>query len=143
MDYYGIGWLIALIVLLVIELITLGLTTIWFAGGALVALIAALCGAPFWLQFTLFLIVSVVLLFVTRPIAVKYWNKDRIKTNADGLVGQTALVIEEIDNIKAKGAVSVNGLEWTARTADNSVIEKDKVVVIKEIQGVKLIVENK
>lgn len=143
MDYYGIGWLIALIALLVIELITLGLTTIWFAGGALVALIAALCGAPFWLQFTLFLIVSVVLLFVTRPIAVKYWNKDRIKTNADGLVGQTALVIEEIDNIKAKGAVSVNGLEWTARTADNSVIEKDKVVVIKEIQGVKLIVENK
>lgn len=143
MDYYGIGWLIALIVLLVIELITLGLTTIWFAGGALVALIAALCGAPFWLQFTLFLIVSAILLFVTRPIAVKYWNKDRIKTNADGLVGQTALVIEEIDNIKAKGAVSVNGLEWTARTADNSVIEKDKVVVIKEIQGVKLIVENK
>lgn len=143
MDYYGIGWLIALIALLIIELITLGLTTIWFAGGALIALIAALCGAPFWLQFTLFLVVSAILLFVTRPIAVKYWNKDRIKTNADGLVGQTALVIEEIDNIKAKGAVSVNGLEWTARTADNSIIEKDKVVVIKEIQGVKLIVENK
>ncbi len=143
MDYYGIGWLAALIILLIVEVITLGLTTIWFAGGALIALVAALCGAPFWLQITLFIIVSVVLLVVTRPIAMRYWNKDRIKTNADSLVGQTALVIEEIDNLKAKGAVSVNGLEWTARTADNTVIEKDKVVVIKEIQGVKLIVESK
>ncbi len=143
MDYYGILWLAALIVLLIVELLTMGLTTIWFAGGALIALIAALCGAPLWLQIVLFIVVSIVLLLVTRPIAMKYWNKDRIKTNAESLIGQTALVTEEIDNLKAKGVVTVNGNEWTARSADNRLIPKDAVVIIKEIQGVKLLVEEK
>lgn len=143
MDYYGILWLAALIVLLIVEFLTMGLTTIWFAGGALIALIAALCGAPLWLQIVLFIVVSIVLLLVTRPIAMKYWNKDRIKTNAESLIGQTALVTEEIDNLKAKGVVIVNGNEWTARSADNRLISKDAVVIIKEIQGVKLLVEEK
>ena len=143
MDYYGILWLVALIVLLIVEFLTMGLTTIWFAGGALIALIAALCGAPLWLQIVLFIVVSIVLLLVTRPIAMKYWNKDRIKTNAESLIGQTALVTEEIDNLKAKGVVTVNGNEWTARSADNRWISKDAVVIIKEIQGVKLLVEEK
>lgn len=143
MDYYGILWLAALIVLLIVELLTMGLTTIWFAGGALIALIAALCGAPLWLQIVLFIVVSIVLLLVTRPIAMKYWNKDRIKTNAESLIGQTALVTEEIDNLKANGVVTVNGNEWTARSADNRLIPKDAVVIIKEIQGVKLLVEEK
>ncbi|MBQ7077059.1 MAG: NfeD family protein [Lachnospiraceae bacterium] len=143
MDYYGILWLVALIVLLIVEFLTMGLTTIWFAGGALIALIAALCGAPLWLQIVLFIVVSIVLLLVTRPIAMKYWNKDRIKTNAESLIGQTALVTEEIDNLKAKGVVTVNGNEWTARSADNRLISKDAVVIIKEIQGVKLLVEEK
>lgn len=143
MDYYGILWLAALIVLLIVEFLTMGLTTIWFAGGALIALIAALCGAPLWLQIVLFIVVSIVLLLVTRPIAMKYWNKDRIKTNAESLIGQTALVTEEIDNLKAQGVVTVNGNEWTARSADNRLIPKDAVVIIKEIQGVKLLVEEK
>lgn len=143
MDYYGILWLVALIVLLIVEFLTMGLTTIWFAGGALIALITALCGAPLWLQIVLFIVVSIVLLLVTRPIAMKYWNKDRIKTNAESLIGQTALVTEEIDNLKAKGVVTVNGNEWTARSADNRLISKDAVVIIKEIQGVKLLVEEK
>lgn len=144
MDYYGLGWLALLVVLGVIELITLGLTTVWFCGGALVAIIANLLGAPFFLQVILFFVVSIILLVITRPIAIRYLNQGRIKTNADSLIGTSAIVTEEIDNLKAMGAVAVNGQEWTARCEDeNGIIEKDTVVTIKAIQGVKLIVAKK
>lgn len=79
-------WLIILVVCIVVELITMGLTTIWFAGGALIAAIAAALSLPLWLQILLFLAVSLVLLYLTRPVAVKYFNKDRVKTNAESLV---------------------------------------------------------
>lgn len=137
-------WLIAFIVLLIIEAITLGLTTIWFAGGALVAAVAAMAGAPLFIQIVLFFAVSLVLLFATRPLAVRYFNKDRVRTNAESLVGTKGIVIEPIDNLKATGLVQVKGQEWSARTAaDGVTIEEGAVVTVREICGVKLIVEER
>ena len=96
------------------------------------------------MQITLFLIVSVVLLLFTRPIAMKYFNKDRIRTNAESLIGRQAVVTEEIDNLPATGSVSINGQEWTARCVmDGIKIPKGTVVIIRAISGVKLIVEER
>lgn len=135
-------WLILLAVFLVVEAITAGLTTIWFAGGALVAALAVYFGAGVVLQLLLFLVVSVVLLVFTRPLAVKYMNKDLEKTNVNSLLGKTAVVTQEIDNLAQTGQVRINDIEWTARTFDNSIkIPKDAVVEIEEVQGVKLIVK--
>ena len=137
----AICWLAVLIVLLVIEIATLGLTTIWFAGGALVACIAALLHASIWVQIVLFLVVSVLLLLFTRPVAVRYMNKNRTKTNVDSMAGKEAVVTEDIDNLKAQGVVQVNGLEWTARAENNQdVIPKGSVVEVTRVDGVKLIV---
>ena len=140
----AICWLAIVIVLLVIEIATLGLTTIWFAGGALVACIAALLHANIWVQIVLFLVVSVLLLFFTRPLAVRYMNKDWTKTNVDSMVGKEAVVTEAIDNLKAQGVVQVNGLEWTARSEESQeVIPKGAIVEVGRVDGVKLIVRKK
>lgn len=139
-----VTWLIILVALVVIELLTMGLTTIWFAGGALVATVAAVFGAPLLLQIILFLIVSAVLLYFTRPVAVKYFNKDRVRTNAESLVGRQAIVISEIDNLQGIGQVSVGGMEWSAHTRqDGIVLPVGTVTVVVAINGVKLIVEER
>ena len=139
-----IFWLILLIALLALEIATMGLTTIWFAGGALAAVIAAALNAPLFLQITLFLVVSVVLLIFTRPLAMKYFNNERVKTNAESLVGKLAVVESDIDNLRAQGEVSVSGQYWTARsTQDEICIPKGKIVVVCGISGVKLIVEER
>lgn len=140
----AIFWLGAVIVLIVIEIATMGLTTIWFAGGALAACIAALLHATLMVQVLLFLTVSVLLLVFTRPAALRYLNNNRTKTNAESLVGKDAVVTQEIDNLKAQGQVQVNGLEWTARSVSgHEAIEKDTIVVIEKIDGVKLMVRRK
>ncbi|EOT22522.1 hypothetical protein C805_03371 [Eubacterium sp. 14-2] len=139
----GIFWLIVVVVMAVIEIITLGLTTIWFAGGALVAFLASLLGAGLLMQTILFIVVSVILLAVTRPLAVEFFNKGRIKTNAESLIGETAVVQQEIDNLRAKGMVSINGQEWSARSVDNEIIPNETLVEIMEISGVKLLVRKK
>lgn len=137
-------WLIVFVACIVIEIATMGLTTIWFAGGALIAAIGAAVGAPLWLQLALFVAVSLVLLFFTRPIAVKYFNKDRVKTNAESLVGQQAIVISEINNLQGIGQVTVGGQEWTARSVEEDmVLPIGSVVIIRAISGVKLMVEEK
>ena len=121
-----------------------GLTTIWFAGGALAAMAAGLIGFGTGIQILVFLVVSVLLLVLTRPIAVKYFNQERQKTNAESLIGQQALVLEDIDTLQAAGLVEVRGQEWSAKTDEpNGKIAKNKVVVIEGIQGVKLIVREK
>ena len=137
-------WLIIFVACIVIEIITMGLTTIWFAGGALVAAVMAAIGAPLWMQITLFVLVSLVLLYFTRPIAVKYFNKDRVKTNAESLVGKQAIVVSEIDNLQGIGQVTVEGREWTARTvAEGITLPVGSVVIVRAISGVKLMVEEK
>ena len=137
-------WLIVLVVLVVIELLTMGLTTIWFAGGALAATIAALFHAPVAVQVILFLVVSGVLIFSTRPLAVKYFNKDRVRTNAESLVGRQAIVISEIDNLQGIGQVNVGGVEWSARTrVDGVKLPVGTVTTVLAINGVKLVVEER
>ena len=141
---FAVYWLIALIVFLVIEAATLGLATIWFAGGALVALIAAMCGAGLGIQVASFLVVSLVLLFFTRPLAVRFLNKDTLKTNVDRVVGMEGVVTEEISNLAGTGKVSLGGNMWTARTEnEGGTIPVDAVVTVLRVEGVKLIVKVK
>ncbi len=138
----AIGWLALLIILLVIEFATVGLATIWFAGGALVAFVLAAMNVNFWIQVIVFLLLSLVLLFFTRPFAVKYINSRRTRTNSEELIGQTVKVTQRIDNRSAEGQVFVNGLEWTARAvSDDQIIENGALVTVIRIEGVKLIVE--
>ncbi len=137
-----IFWLVVLAIAAVIEIVTMGLTSIWFAGGALVAALIAFVVPYFWVQLIVFIVVSVALLVFTRPLAMKYFNKNRIKTNIDELIGQRAIVTSEIDNLKFIGEVTIAGKDWMARTEeDGLVIPRNAVVVIKRIEGVKLIVE--
>ena len=137
-------WLIVFVACIVIEIITMGLTTIWFAGGALIAAVGAALNAPLWLQIVLFVAVSLVLLYFTRPIAVKYFNKDRVRTNAESLVGKQAIVISEIDNLQGIGQVTVGGQEWSARTTIEGItLPVGSVVIVRAISGVKLMVEEK
>lgn len=136
----AIIWLIVLVVCLVAEIATLGLTSIWFAGGALLALLIAMIGGPLWLQVLVFLVASIVLLIVTRPIAAKYFNKNREKTNVNSKLGKQAIVTVTIDNLKGEGQIVTEGMEWTARSLDSTVIEEGSVVTIEKIEGVKAIV---
>lgn len=136
-----IFWLVLLIVAIVVEVLTMGLTTIWFAGGALVAILAAMLHLPIWLQIILFAGVSLTLLFFTRPVAVKYFNRDRIKTNVESMVGRQAVVTGEIDNIQGIGQVTLSGQEWSARSTDEKVrIPVGSVVNVVSVSGVRLIV---
>ncbi|MBQ6695796.1 MAG: NfeD family protein [Lachnospiraceae bacterium] len=122
----------------------MGLTTIWFAGGALIASVIAAIGGPIWLQVVLFFAVAFVLLYFTRPIAVKYFNKDRVKTNVESMIGKQAIVISEINNLQGIGQVTVGGIEWSARTVQEDItLPVGSVVVVRAISGVKLIVEEK
>ncbi|MCI5828165.1 MAG: NfeD family protein [Lachnospiraceae bacterium] len=141
---YGMAavWMALVIIFLVVELITVGLTTIWLAGGALVAFILAAVGAGFWLQLVAFFVVSFVLIYFTRPFAMKYLNPRRTRTNSEELIGTVVKVTERIDNRAAKGTALVKGLEWSARAvSDDMIIEKDTLVKVLRIEGVKLIVE--
>lgn len=135
-------WLLAVVILVIIEIITMGLTTIWFAGGAVVAAVAAAVHAPLYIQVALFITISVVLLIFTRPVAMKYFNKNRTQTNVDSVIGRQAVVLKEIDNLMGTGQVSLEGMEWTARTKEAGMkIHRDAVVRILAVDGVKLIVE--
>ena len=136
-----IFWIVLFIILLIIEIATMGLTTVWFAGGALVAFLAAYIGFGIVVQVVLFLMISILLLVLTRPVAMKFFNQQREKTNAESLIGQKAVVIEEINTLHATGRAIVNGMEWSAKPEESESIPVDAVVLIKGIQGVKLIVE--
>lgn len=137
-------WLVAMVVLLIVEGLVPGLISIWFALGALAALIAALMGAPLWLQVVWFLVISIVALILTRPLVRKYVNGKVMPTNADRILGHDCVVTEAIDNLKGTGAVSVDGKVWTARMDEaDGKAEKGAVLHVLRIEGVKLIVKPK
>lgn len=140
-------WLIAVAILLLIEILTLGLTTIWFAGGAFIAFFIALAGGSLYLQLIIFILVSFVLLLFTRPIALKYFNNNRTKTNLDALPGREGKVLEEINNFKGTGRIDINGQEWTARkenqNTEEDTIPAGEIVIVTGISGVKVIVKQK
>ncbi len=137
-------WLIIFIALLIIEAVTLGLACIWFAVGSLVALFVSLSRVGFLWQVIICLAVSIVLLILVRPWALQRFNRGRTRTNAESLLDQDAVVIEPIDNLHAKGRALISGQDWAARSTDEErTIPEGTKVVIKEIKGVKLIVEPK
>ena len=137
-------WLIAMVILLIVEAAVPGLISIWFALGALAALISALFHAPFWLQIVWFLVISVLSLILTRPLAKKYVNGRVTPTNADMVLGKDAVVSERIDNLHATGIVLLDGKTWTARMCDErQTAEAGEVVRVLRIEGVKVIVEKK
>ena len=134
-------WAIAIVAFLVLEGMTTGLVSIWFAVGSLAALLASLFGAPVWLQLVWFFIISIAAVIITRPLARKYLNSKTQATNADMYVGKECLVIETIDNVAGTGAVKVAGKVWTARSADDNVIPAGARAEGLRIEGVKLIVK--
>ena len=137
-------WLIIIVIAVGVEIATMGLTSIWFAGGALIAWVFAKIGFGTVVQIVVFVIASLLLLIVTRPIAVKFFNTERQKTNAESLIGECAVVTETVDTLQAKGKVEIRGMEWSAKTDEpDGVIAVGKTVVVDGIQGVKLIVRDK
>lgn len=134
-------WIALIIICLIVEIATVGLTTIWFAGGALVAILAGIIGAPIWLQILLFFGVSVLLLIFTRPWALKYITPHKVKTNYEDAIGKKVKVTARIDNAAGTGTVILNGQEWTARSEQDDVtFEVDSMPEVVKVSGVKLIV---
>ncbi len=133
-------WIVLLVLFLILEAATVQLVSAWFALGALCALLANLCGVGVIWQIVLFLIVSAICLIATRPLVKKMTATKIQKTNADRCIGAEAVVLEEINNLKSTGLVKAMGNTWTARAEDGSVIPKDAVVIVRKMEGVKLIV---
>ena len=140
--YDSVMWLAITVILAVIEIFTMGLVTIWFAAGAAVALILSLLGAPMWAQWVAFIVVSVVVLLLVRPIAATHFNNRLKKTNIDAIVGRKLVAKTDIDNLHGMGKVDMDGSTWLAASSvDNIVIRKGEEVRVIEVSGAKLIVE--
>lgn len=133
-------WLGAIIFFGLFEAITVGITSIWFAAGALLAMIATAFGAQLWLQISIFIASSALLLYFTRPLVKRFVMPKVQKTNSESLIGQIAVVTEDIDNINATGAVRISGKTWTARSDSGEIILARSRVVVNAIEGVKLLV---
>lgn len=137
-------WLILVVVLLIVEVATVGLTTIWFAAGAATAFVLTFFQVNAGWQIGMFLVVSIVLMVFTRPWAMKYVNRNREKTNYEGLIGRTARVTQKISNMDQTGKAVLEGQEWTARAEkDDQTIPENTLVIVQDIRGVKLIVREK
>ena len=134
-------WFVLLVVFAIVEAATVGLASIWFAAGALVALAAALLGGPLWLQIVLFILVSALCLLAIRPLAQKHLNNSVEPTNADRVIGSEARVTENIDNLQGSGAVNIGGIIWTARGESDTPIPAGTLVRVLRIEGVKVFVE--
>lgn len=137
-----IFWIALIVVLLIVEAATVQLVTIWFALGAAAALVARLCNASVLLQWVVFVVVSAAALSATRPLVKKFTKQRTQPTNADRCIGACAVVTEDIENISGRGRVKVNGISWSARSADGTVFKKDELVTVERIDGVKLIVKS-
>ena len=135
-------WIGLFIILIIIEIFTVGLTTIWFAIGALAAAGVNTLGANLIIQIIVFFAVSIVLMIFTRPWAAKHLNQKRLKTNYESKIGEVIKITERVDNLRQTGRSIVDGQEWTVRSQDNNVtLEKDELAKVISVSGVKLIVE--
>lgn len=134
-------WTALLVVFVIGEAVTVGLTSIWFAAGSLVALICALLGANLWIQIVAFIVATILSLVAFRPLCKKYINGKVEPTNADRIIGSEVLVTEAIHNLQATGAVRVGGITWTARSENDALIPVGALVRIKRIEGAKVYVE--
>ena len=137
-------WLFVMVSLVIIEVMTVGLVTIWFVPGALAAAILSYYGYGTIVQLVVFFILSLILLLITRPLAVRYMKKGLPKTNVNSLIGRNAIVSETVDNLAQTGKVMLGDVEWLARAPEDEMsIQKGAEVSVKEVQGVRLIVEEK
>ncbi len=143
MDVFSIIWLVAAIIFLIIEALSVQLISIWLAGGAIVAMVLALFNVNFWIQVLVFAIVSLLLIILTRPLVKRILSKNVEATNADRSIGKEAAVTSEINNVLGKGQVNLAGQIWSARSSDDSVINEGETVIVEKIDGVKLIVSRK
>lgn len=134
-------WLCIIIVAIIVEAITMGLTTIWFAIGGIVAMLLGYMNASIPVQILAFIVISIVLLIYTRPIAVRWLKIGKERTNVDSLIGKTGIVTVAIEDLDAKGQVKVAGQIWSAKTINGESIDKDTVIKVIGIKGVKLIVQ--
>ena len=138
----SIIWLIVTVAMAVIEIMTMGLVTIWFAAGAAIALLLSLVGTPLWIQIAAFLVVSIAVLLLVRPIASAHFNNRLKKTNIDAIVGKTLIAKTDIDNLHGYGKVDMDGSTWLAASSmDNIIIHAGEEVKVVEVRGAKLIVE--
>jgi membrane protein implicated in regulation of membrane protease activity len=140
MEVLTIVWLALMVVFLVAEAQTVSLISLWFASGALVALLASLLHAPVWLQVLLFFAVSASLLACLRPLARKYFTPKLTKTNVDAVIGSQGYVTADIDNVSATGTVKLGAMEWTARSTNGCPIARGTLVKVDKIEGVKAFV---
>lgn len=140
MNWASILWLVLLVVFLAAEAATVSMVSLWFAVSALVALLVALLGGPGWLQGTLFLVISAVLLALLRPIVRRYISPRITATNVDSVIGSTGLVTAAIDNVSAAGQVKLGAMEWTARSTSGQSIPVGTLVKVDRIEGVKAFV---
>ena len=133
-------WIVIAAVMAFLEFTTVALVSVWFVAGALVALASALLGAPFWLQAIIFVLVSGILLLLLRPFLRRVLPPVKTRTNVDALIGKNAVVTETIDNLQATGHVKLDGVDWTARSANEAPIAAGTVVTVERVEGVKLLV---
>ena len=140
MNWASILWLVLLVVFLAAEAATVSMVSLWFAVSALVALLVALLGGPGWLQGTLFLVISAVLLALLRPIVRRYISPRITATNVDSVIGSTGLVTAAIDNVSAAGQVKLGAMVWTARSTSGQPIPVGTLVKVDRIEGVKAFV---
>lgn len=141
MDWAAIFWLALMLVFLVVEAAcAIHLVSIWFAAGALVAMIVSLLGGEIWLQATLFVVVSCAVLALMWPFVKKFLNPRLKKTNLDSIIGSTGLVTIAIDNVQCHGQVKLNGMEWTARSTTDEPIAPGTRIRVDRIEGVKVFV---
>lgn len=141
MPIYGLLWLVAIIVFIVLEAVSNQMISIWFVAGSVAAMIASIVGAGFWIQFVIFIALSLVTLLGFRPVTLKMLKNPNLKTNADALIGKTILITEDVSNIKGTGQGKINGLEWKVQTDTGAEIKAGSTAKIKSIEGVKLIVD--
>ena len=141
MNLAAIIWFVLLLVFLVVEAACpIHLVSIWFAAGALVAMIASYFGAAVWLQVLLFLLVSCALVAMLWPFIKKFLNPKLAKTNVDAIIGSEGYVTADIDNVAATGQVKLGAMEWSARSTSGKVIPKGSLVRVDRIEGVKAFV---
>lgn len=134
-------WLVAAVVLAVVEAATTSLVTIWFAGGAVLAMLCSWAGIGYAGQLAVFVIGSLVLLLLTRPLAKRVLHRDGQPTNADRIIGQKGVVTEELNQLSGTGRITVMGQSWAAVSEDGAIIDSEEQVVVTGIQGVKAIVK--
>lgn len=140
MEWMAIIWFCLMVMFLLMESSTVMLVSVWFAAGALTAMVASLFGAQLWLQAVLFIVVSGGLLALLRPVFKKYLAPKIVKTNVDSVIGAQGLVTEAVDNLKAEGRVKLGGMEWTARSTSGEILPVGMQIKVDRIEGVKAFV---